>query len=210
MPCPAPFYQILLWNTTSYGMGQPFGHLGQLSSLCLCPGSCSQPAYRSLREQLKERFDTLGTLLSNSQNTDVLSPLCQLQTQSTALRAAVGRVNSSPDRPSTAPQRSQAEQGLQVPLHWAGLGKSVCSSDLTQRPFLSRLWEVLVPCCDIKDGDWCELCLGFRRNVPWRQPWTIFPGCVENFSILQRVLRSALRLQCVTYHRIFVSAWAER
>lgn len=68
----------------------------------------------------------------------------------------------------------------------------------------------MVPYCDTEDRDWCELCLGFCRTVPSRQPWTIFPSCVENFSVLERVLRRALCLQCKTYHRVFVSAWAER
>lgn len=123
------------------------------------------------------------------------STLLATNTEHRTKRAAMGKVNLTPARPSIATQRRQVEWGwVQVTSHWIGQGNSTFSSDLNQVPSLTRLWEAPVPCCDIHDRGWCELCLGFCKSVCSRQPQTNFPGCVKNISILERVLKSALQV----------------
>ena len=81
-----PFPQLFFLSMTSYGMGYPFGWLGQLSELFPLPTSCPSPAYRPLKlvvGRWRESLHTAQALLSHSQNTGVSPtlawPQCKAQ-----------------------------------------------------------------------------------------------------------------------------------
>lgn len=207
MFCPYPFYKIFFVEHGIPWYGMAFRSSWSAVLAVSLPRVLSTPSLWVFEEGIERKVWCCGK--TAQQHWCIISSVPATNSEHSTSRAAVRRVNSSPDRPTTAPQRSQAEQraASASTVSWSG---EVCSSELTQLPPLSKLWGVLVPYCDTKDRDCCDLCLRFCRNAPSRQPWTIFPGCVENFSTLERVLRRALCLQCGMYHRIFVSAWAER
>lgn len=118
MPCPFLSDFIveheILWYGTAF-----WSSWSAVLALSL-PRVLSTPSLRAFEGGIETKIWYSGnTAQQQPKHFCVICSVPATNTEHSMNRAAVGKGNSSPDRPSTAPERGQVEQGLQV-LCWSG------------------------------------------------------------------------------------------